>query len=157
MQAMVLEAPGKALAFRERGEPEPGPGMVRIRVGACGVCRTDLHVVDGELPDIRYPIVPGHEVVGRVDTLGPGVTSLRLGERVGDLNRIAAIDLGEVVPAAQDERDRDDDQHQLFEIQGLAFCKRMTRESNDPQCSRFCRRKRDKSWIVAAVRLRNAR
>ena len=83
MQAMVLEAPGKALAFRERGEPEPGPGMVRIRVGACGVCRTDLHVVDGELPDIRYPIVPGHEVVGRVDTLGPGVTSLRLGERVG--------------------------------------------------------------------------
>jgi len=83
MQAMVLEAPGKALAFRERGEPDPGPGMVRIRVGACGVCRTDLHVVDGELPDIRYPIVPGHEVVGRVDTLGPGVTSLRLGERVG--------------------------------------------------------------------------
>ena len=83
MQAMVLEAPGKALAFRERGEPEPGPGMVRIRVGACGVCRTDLHVVDGELPDIRYPIVPGHEVVGWVDTLGPGVTSLRLGERVG--------------------------------------------------------------------------
>ena len=83
MQAMVLEAPGKALAFRERGEPEPGPGMVRIRVGACGVCRTDLHVVEGELPDIRYPIVPGHEVVGRVDTLGPGVTSLRLGERVG--------------------------------------------------------------------------
>jgi len=83
MQAMVLEAPGKALAFRERGEPEPGPGMVRIRVGACGVCRTDLHVVDGELPDIPYPIVPGHEVVGRVDALGQGVASLRLGERVG--------------------------------------------------------------------------
>jgi len=80
---MVLEAPGKALAFRERGEPEPGPGMVRIRVGACGVCRTDLHVVDGELPDIPYPIVPGHEVVGRVDALGQGVASLRLGERVG--------------------------------------------------------------------------
>jgi len=80
---MVLEAPGKALAFRERGEPDPGPGMVRIRVGACGVCRTDLHVVDGELPDIPYPIVPGHEVVGRVDALGQGVASLRLGERVG--------------------------------------------------------------------------
>jgi len=78
-----LEAPGKALAFRERGEPDPGPGMVRIRVGACGVCRTDLHVVDGELPDIPYPIVPGHEVVGRVDALGQGVASLRLGERVG--------------------------------------------------------------------------
>ena len=83
MQVMVLEAPGKALAFRERGEPDPGPGMVRIRVGACGVCRTDLHVVDGELPDIPYPIVPGHEVVGRVDALGQGVASLRLGERVG--------------------------------------------------------------------------
>jgi D-arabinose 1-dehydrogenase-like Zn-dependent alcohol dehydrogenase len=50
MQAMVLEAPGKALVFRERPDPEPGPGMVRVRVGACGVCRTDLHVVDGELP-----------------------------------------------------------------------------------------------------------
>jgi alcohol dehydrogenase, propanol-preferring len=83
MHAMVLEAPGKALVFRERPDPEPGLGMVRIRVGACGVCRTDLHVVDGELPDIPYPIVPGHEVVGRVDALGPGVTSLRQGERVG--------------------------------------------------------------------------
>jgi propanol-preferring alcohol dehydrogenase len=83
MQAMVLEAPGKALVLRERPDPKPGPGMVRIRVGACGVCRTDLHVVDGELPDIPYPIVPGHEVVGRIDALGPGVTSLRLGERVG--------------------------------------------------------------------------
>ena len=57
--------------------------MVRIRVAACGVCRTDLHVVDGELPDIRYPIVPGHEIVGRVEALGAGVTTLRLGERVG--------------------------------------------------------------------------
>jgi alcohol dehydrogenase, propanol-preferring len=83
MQAMVLEAPGRALVFRERPDPEPGPGMVRIRVGACGVCRTDLHVVDGELPDILYPVIPGHEVVGRVDALGPGVSSLRLGERVG--------------------------------------------------------------------------
>ncbi len=83
MHAMVLEAPGKTPVLRERPDPQPGPGMVRIRVGACGVCRTDLHVVDGELPDIPYPIVPGHEVVGRVDALGPGVTSLRLGERVG--------------------------------------------------------------------------
>ena len=83
MQAMVLEAPGGALVFRERPDPEPGPGMVRIRVGACGVCRTDLHVVDGELPDIPYPVIPGHEVVGRVDALGPRVSSLRLDERVG--------------------------------------------------------------------------
>jgi alcohol dehydrogenase, propanol-preferring len=83
MHAMVLEAPGKALVLRERPDPQPGPGMVRIRVGACGVCRTDLHVVDGELPDIPYPVIPGHEVVGRVDALGPGVSSLRLGERLG--------------------------------------------------------------------------
>ena len=83
MQAMVLEAPGRALVWRERPDPEPDAGMVRIRVAACGVCRTDLHVVDGELPDIRYPIVPGHEIVGRVEALGAGVTTLRLGERVG--------------------------------------------------------------------------
>ena len=69
MQAMVLEAPGGALVWRERPDPEPDAGMVRIRVAACGVCRTDLHVVDGELPDIRYPIVPGHEIVGRVEAL----------------------------------------------------------------------------------------
>src|SRR5258708_18102355 len=83
MQAMVLEAAGGALAWRERPDPEPDAGMVRIRVAACGVCRTDLHVEDGELPDIRYPIVPGHEIVGRVEALGAGVTTLRLGERVG--------------------------------------------------------------------------
>ena len=63
--------------------PNPAPGDVRIKVSACGVCRTDLHVVDGELPDIAYPIVPGHEVVGRVDALGAGVTALKIGERVG--------------------------------------------------------------------------
>src|SRR5512132_4379203 len=73
MRAMVLEAAGGALVWRERPDPEPDAGMVRIRVAACGVCRTDLHVVDGELPDIRYPIVPGHEIVGRVEALGAGV------------------------------------------------------------------------------------
>ncbi len=83
MRAMVLEGRGRPLVLRERSDPIPGPGMVRVRVGACGVCRTDLHVVDGELPDLRYPIVPGHEIVGRVDALGPGVSALRLGERVG--------------------------------------------------------------------------
>ena len=75
MQAMVLEAPGGALVWRERPDPEPDAGMVRIRVAACGVCRTDLHVVDGELPDIRYPIVPGHEIVGRVEALGAGAAN----------------------------------------------------------------------------------
>ena len=53
--------------------PEPGPGQIRVRVEACGVCRTDLHVVDGELPDPKLPIVPGHEIVGRVEAVGEGV------------------------------------------------------------------------------------
>src|SRR3954471_6177799 len=83
MHAMVLSAPGAPLRFEPREYPVPGPGDVRVNVAACGVCRTDLHVVDGELPDIAYPIVPGHEVVGRVDVLGAGVTSLKIGERVG--------------------------------------------------------------------------
>ncbi len=83
MHAMVLPAPGAPLRFEQREDPVPGRGEVRVRVAACGVCRTDLHVVDGELPDIHYPIVPGHEVVGRVDAIGTDVTSLRGGERVG--------------------------------------------------------------------------
>ena len=83
MRAMVLEAVGAPLALRQRSDPEPGRGEIRVRVAACGVCRTDLHVVDGELPDIRVPIVPGHEIVGRVDRIGPGVEGFSLGERVG--------------------------------------------------------------------------
>ncbi len=83
MRVMALTAPGAGLTLQERPLPEPGPAALRLRVLACGVCRTDLHVVDGELPDIRYPIVPGHEVVGLVDALGPGVTGPGLGARVG--------------------------------------------------------------------------
>lgn len=83
MHAMVLSAPGAALAMQERADPAPGEGEVRVKVSACGVCRTDLHVVDGELPDIRYPIVPGHEVVGWIDAVGPGVKDLEPGMRVG--------------------------------------------------------------------------
>jgi propanol-preferring alcohol dehydrogenase len=83
MDAMVLQAPGTALVRAKRPDPDPGPGEVRIKVSACGVCRTDLHVVDGELPQIRYPIIPGHEVVGRVDALGQGVSDLSVGMRVG--------------------------------------------------------------------------
>lgn len=83
MHAMVLPAPGAPLQFEQREAPSPGRGEVRVKVAACGVCRTDLHVMDGELPDIAYPIVPGHEVVGRIDALGEGVTSLHVGERVG--------------------------------------------------------------------------
>jgi propanol-preferring alcohol dehydrogenase len=83
MHAMVLSAPGTPLRFEPRDDPAPGPGAVRVKVSACGVCRTDLHVVDGELSDIAYPIVPGHEVVGRVDALGADVTNLTIGQRVG--------------------------------------------------------------------------
>src|SRR5438445_7187384 len=83
MHAMVLTAPGAPLQFELREDPVPGPGEVRVKVGACGVCRTDLHVVDGELPDIAYPIVPGHEVVGRIDAIGDGVDHAHLGTRVG--------------------------------------------------------------------------
>jgi propanol-preferring alcohol dehydrogenase len=67
----------------QRADPTLEPGEVRVRVGACGVCRTDLHVVDGELPDIPYPIIPGHEVVGRIEATGPGVHDLTVGMRVG--------------------------------------------------------------------------
>ncbi len=83
MRAMVLEHAGGALELRERTLSEPASGQVRIAVSACGVCRTDLHLLDGELPDIRYPIVPGHQIVGRIDALGEGVGPLRIGQRVG--------------------------------------------------------------------------
>ena len=82
MRAMVLRRPGERLVMEERPEPQPGPGQVRIRIEACGVCRTDLHVVDGELPDPKLPIVPGHEIVGRVEAAGEGV-DFKTGARVG--------------------------------------------------------------------------
>jgi D-arabinose 1-dehydrogenase-like Zn-dependent alcohol dehydrogenase len=63
--------------------PEPGVGEVLVRVDACGICRTDLHIVEGELPLVRSPIVPGHQVVGRVERVGAGVTKHRAGDRVG--------------------------------------------------------------------------
>jgi propanol-preferring alcohol dehydrogenase len=83
MHAMVLHAPGEALRPEQRPDPEPARGEVRLRIEACAVCRTDLHVVDGELPLPRLPIVPGHEIVGIVDRVGDGVTSLQVGQRVG--------------------------------------------------------------------------
>ena len=83
MQAMVLERRKTALKMRERPVPSPGPGEVLIEIGACGVCRTDLHVVDGELPNPKLPIVPGHEIVGRVAALGAGVLAPSVGSRVG--------------------------------------------------------------------------
>jgi alcohol dehydrogenase, propanol-preferring len=83
MHAMVLERLRAPLMMRERPVPRPGPGEVLVEVKACGVCRTDLHVVDGELPDPKLPIVPGHEIVGRVAAIGEGVSGLGLGARVG--------------------------------------------------------------------------
>ena len=83
MRAMVLHRPGEPLRLEHRPLPNPGPGQVRVRVLACGVCRTDLHLVDGELPEPRLPVIPGHEIVGVVDALGEGVTGLLVGSRVG--------------------------------------------------------------------------
>jgi len=83
MQAMVLKKLGTALEWTELPDRQPGPGEIRVKVGACGVCRTDLHVVDGELPNPHLPIIRGHEIVGRIDAIGAGVEGLRIGERVG--------------------------------------------------------------------------
>jgi len=83
MRAMVLRRPGTPLVLEERLVPAPGPGELRLRVEACGVCRTDLHVVDGELPNPRLPVAPGHEIVGRVEAIGAGVCGVALGARMG--------------------------------------------------------------------------
>jgi alcohol dehydrogenase, propanol-preferring len=83
MRAMILDAPGRALRWGEAARPEPGPGQVLIEVMACGVCRTDLHVVDGDLPDPKRPVIPGHEIVGRVAARGQGVDLPAVGDRVG--------------------------------------------------------------------------
>ena len=83
MRAMVLDRPRTLLVLRERPLPAAGPGELLIAVGACGVCRTDLHVVDGDLTHPKLPIVPGHEIVGRVAAIGEGVAGFSVGERVG--------------------------------------------------------------------------
>jgi propanol-preferring alcohol dehydrogenase len=83
MRAMILETPGRPLEMNQVPDLAPGAGQVQIAVCACAVCRTDLHVVDGELPHPKLPIIPGHEIVGRVTAVGAGVTHLKLGDRVG--------------------------------------------------------------------------
>lgn len=83
MRAMVLDAHQEPLVWRELRDPVPGSGEIVVRVGACGVCRTDLHVIDGELPPSGLPIIPGHEIVGRIAAIGPDVTGLEIGMRVG--------------------------------------------------------------------------
>lgn len=83
MRAMQLDSASRSLVLRTRDRPVPGAGQVLIKVAACGVCRTDLHVVDGDLPDPKAAVIPGHEIVGVVAALGPGVTAPAVGERIG--------------------------------------------------------------------------
>jgi len=83
MKAMVLDAPGRALRPVEMPTPVPGPDDVLLDVEACAVCRTDLHIVDGDLTEAKLPLVPGHEIVGRVAAVGAGVGGLTVGQRVG--------------------------------------------------------------------------
>jgi len=83
MDAMVVAATGRPLELRRLPVPRPGPGEVLLEVAACGVCRTDLHLLDGELPEVPLPVIPGHEIVGRVVAVGDRIDDLALGERVG--------------------------------------------------------------------------
>lgn len=80
---MLFEAAGRPLRLVERPTPEPAEGQVLVRIGACGVCRTDLHIVDGELDEPKLPLVPGHQIVGRVEAVGAGVQDLSVADRVG--------------------------------------------------------------------------
>jgi propanol-preferring alcohol dehydrogenase len=83
MRAMVLDEPGKPLRLKEIPKPLPDPDQVLIKVGACGVCRTDLHVVDGELPEPLLPLIPGHEIVGTIVGAGAHVREFGVGDRIG--------------------------------------------------------------------------
>ena len=83
MQAMVLRQAGAPLVLEDRPDPSPAADQIRLRIEACAVCRTDLHVIDGELPDPKLPLVPGHEIVGIVDAIGSRVSTIAAGARVG--------------------------------------------------------------------------
>lgn len=83
MEAMILEAVGRPLRLVERDTPRPGPGQVLVDIAACAVCRTDLHVIDGDLPYPKLPLIPGHEIVGRVISVGEGHVDFAPGDRVG--------------------------------------------------------------------------
>ncbi|WP_291920854.1 zinc-dependent alcohol dehydrogenase family protein [Chitinophaga sp.] len=83
MRAMVLEKPGQPLQLKNVPVPAPGPGQVLIKVIACGVCRTDLHILDGDLPPVMLPLIPGHEVIGEVAATGSEVTTLKYGDKIG--------------------------------------------------------------------------
>ena len=83
MKAMILEKPGTALILRDISRPEPHGGQVLIKIEACGVCRTDIHIVDGELTEPKLPLIPGHEIVGTVVDTGAGTGAIEIGQRVG--------------------------------------------------------------------------
>jgi propanol-preferring alcohol dehydrogenase len=84
MRAMVLEKPRQPLVLRDVPKPRPGLGQLLVRVATCAICRTDLHVVDGELPDPKLPLIPGHQIVGRIEEVGEGVNSkFKIDDRVG--------------------------------------------------------------------------
>ena len=83
MRAMVLDAPKQPLQLRDVPTPRPDAGQLLVRVSACAVCRTDLHIVDGELPEPKLPLIPGHEIVGHVEEVGPNVKKFRESDRVG--------------------------------------------------------------------------
>jgi propanol-preferring alcohol dehydrogenase len=83
MRAMVLERPREPLRLIQREPPRPGRGEVLVDVAACAVCRTELHVMDGELPDLKLPLIPGHQIVGHVVATGPAVDGVAIGDRVG--------------------------------------------------------------------------
>jgi alcohol dehydrogenase, propanol-preferring len=88
---MLLERPQEPLRPGEVGDPSPGPGQVLVSVQACGVCRTDLHIVDGELAEPKLPLIPGHQIVGRVVAAGEGAERFAAGDRVG--GPLARLDL----------------------------------------------------------------
>jgi propanol-preferring alcohol dehydrogenase len=83
MRAMVLEKPRQPLVLRDVPKPKPDAGQLLVRVATCAICRTDLHVVDGELPDAKLPLIPGHQIVGRIEQIGIGVEKFSIDERVG--------------------------------------------------------------------------
>ena len=83
MRAMVMERAGQALSLRTMLCPEAGPGQILLKVLACGICRTDLHVLDGELSQPTLPLIPGHQIVGQIEAIGAGISDFKLGQRVG--------------------------------------------------------------------------
>src|SRR5437764_11156763 len=85
MRAMVLEKPRQRLMLLDVAKPKPDAGQLLVRLSACAICRTDLHIVDGELPDPKLPLIPGHQIVGRVEQVGTGVEKFSIGDLAGVL------------------------------------------------------------------------